>query len=191
MFARKAFEAQPDFSLAYKVAGEVLLSLNRREEAERMLMYGIILGEEDEDSISNLGGIAAQRGNGKLAYILFNRVLAKSPEHQISTKNLELLKQEVSSQRYKLEPVVCSNYNKLIIMEKQKISYLQRKLNEELHQSRPDFGSRGGAGHQGVIQVIGRYKDLGMISSVLDYGTGKGAFPKLLKNLSKPKSWGL
>ena len=70
MFARKAFEAQPDFSLAYKVAGEVLLSLNRREEAERMLMYGIILGEEDEDSISNLGGIAAQRGNGKLAYIL-------------------------------------------------------------------------------------------------------------------------
>ena len=66
-------------------------------------------------------------------------------------------------------------------MENQTISEEQRKLNEELHQSRPDFGSRGGAGHQGVIQVIGRYKDLGMISSVLDYGTGKGAFPKTLK----------
>ena len=106
MFARKAFEAQPDLSLAYKVAGEVLFALNRREEAERMLLYGIILGEDDENSISNLGSIAAQRGNGKLAYILYNRVLAKSPEHQTSIKNLELLKQEVANNRYKLEPIV-------------------------------------------------------------------------------------
>ena len=67
-------------------------------------------------------------------------------------------------------------------MENQTISDSQRKLNQELHESRPDFGSRGGAGHQGVIKVIGRYKDLGMISSVLDYGTGKGAFPRSLKN---------
>ena len=61
------------------------------------------------------------------------------------------------------------------------ISDSQRKLNEELHKSRPDFGSRGGAGNQGVIKAIGRYKELGIISSVLDYGTGKGAFPKNLK----------
>ena len=66
-------------------------------------------------------------------------------------------------------------------MKNQTISDSQRKLNEELHQSRPDFGSRGGAGNQGVTQVIGRYKELGIISSVLDYGTGKGAFPKSLK----------
>ena len=66
-------------------------------------------------------------------------------------------------------------------MDNQTISDSQRKLNEELHKSRPDFGSRGGAGNQGVIEIIGRYKDLGMIGSVLDYGTGKGAFPKSLK----------
>ena len=66
-------------------------------------------------------------------------------------------------------------------MENQTISDSQRKLNEELHQSRPDFGSRGGAGNQGVIEVIGRYKELGVLTSVLDYGTGKGAFPTKLK----------
>ena len=60
------------------------------------------------------------------------------------------------------------------------ISEEQRKLNQELHAKRPDFGSRGGAGHQGVIQAIARYQKLGIISSVLDYGTGKGAFPKSL-----------
>ena len=32
-------------------------------------------------------------------------------------------------------------------MENQTISDSQRKLNQELHQSRPDFGSRGGAGN--------------------------------------------
>ncbi len=66
-------------------------------------------------------------------------------------------------------------------MVKQTISDSQRRLNAELHQARPDFGSRGGAGNDGVIQAIGRYKDLGILTSVLDYGTGKGAFPKNLK----------
>ena len=71
-------------------------------------------------------------------------------------------------------------------METKTISDSQRKLNQELHRSRPDFGSRGGAGNQGVIDVIGRYKELGVINSVLDYGTGKGAFPKSLKYLPRP-----
>ena len=66
-------------------------------------------------------------------------------------------------------------------MSNQTISEAQRKLNEELHEARPDFGSRGGAGNVGLAQVIGRYKDIGVINSVLDYGTGKGAFPKSLK----------
>jgi len=61
------------------------------------------------------------------------------------------------------------------------ISDEQRLLNQQLHAERPDFGSRGGAGHQGVIKAIARYQQLGAISSVLDYGTGKGAFPKALK----------
>lgn len=60
------------------------------------------------------------------------------------------------------------------------ISEEQRRLNQELHAKRPDFGSRGGAGHQSVIQALTRYQKLGIISSVLDYGTGKGAFPKAL-----------
>ena len=66
-------------------------------------------------------------------------------------------------------------------MSNSTISEEQRKLNQELHQNRPDFGSRGGAGHQGLIQVIRRYHELEVLDSVLDYGTGKGAFPKNLQ----------
>jgi len=66
-------------------------------------------------------------------------------------------------------------------MTSKTISEEQRLLNKELHESRPDFGSRGGAGNQGVIKAISRYKKLGVINSVLDYGTGKGSFPKSLK----------
>ena len=106
MFARKALDSQPDLSLAYKVAGEVLFALNRREEAERMLMLGVILGEDDDNSVSNLACIAAIKGNGKLAFTLYNRVLVNSPEHQSSIKNLEHLKKEVSSGRYKFQSII-------------------------------------------------------------------------------------
>ena len=58
------------------------------------------------------------------------------------------------------------------------ISDEQRKLNQKLHAERPDFGSRGGVGNEGIIEIIGSYKEIGGINSVLDYGTGKGAFPR-------------
>ena len=106
MFAGKALEAQPDLSLAYKVAGEVLFALNRKDDAERMLMYGIILGEDDETSISNIACIAAMKGNGKLAYTLYNRVLSNAPEHQSSIQNLEHLKNEVANNRYQFKSIV-------------------------------------------------------------------------------------
>ncbi|WP_115024870.1 methyltransferase domain-containing protein [Synechococcus sp. UW69] len=61
------------------------------------------------------------------------------------------------------------------------ISEEQKRLNQELHATRPDFGSRGGAGNKSIIQIISRYQELKQITSVLDYGTGKGAFPKNLK----------
>lgn len=61
------------------------------------------------------------------------------------------------------------------------ISEEQKRLNKELHSERPDFGSKGGAGHQNVIKAIARYQKLKVIDSVLDYGTGKGAFPKALQ----------
>jgi hypothetical protein len=66
-------------------------------------------------------------------------------------------------------------------MTSQTISEEQKRLNKELHSTRPDFGSLGGAGHHGVITAIRRYKELNAIESVLDYGTGKGIFPKSLK----------
>lgn len=68
------------------------------------------------------------------------------------------------------------------------ISDQQLQFNRELHKSRPDFGSRGGAGHEQISIILGRYLELGLIASVLDYGTGKGAFPhKLSQQLPKLK----
>ena len=106
MFASKAIDAQPDMSLAYKVAGEVLFALNRKDEAEKMLLYGIVLGEDDDNTVSNLACITAMRGNGKLAYTLYNRVLANAPEHQSSVKNLNHLKTEVTNNRYKFQSII-------------------------------------------------------------------------------------
>lgn len=57
----------------------------------------------------------------------------------------------------------------------------QRRLNSELHNQRPDFGGKGGAGHQGIISIVQRFHKLDSIYSVLDYGTGKGLFPRSLK----------
>ena len=47
-----------------------------------MLMYGVILGEDDENQFQ-FGGIAAMNGNGKLAYTLFNRVLQIHPNMKL------------------------------------------------------------------------------------------------------------
>jgi|TARA_X000000950_G_C13878426_1_gene645817 hypothetical protein len=61
------------------------------------------------------------------------------------------------------------------------ISEEQRLLNQQLHTSRPDFGSQGGAGNENVIHALRRYHKLKTLKSVLDYGTGKGAFPNNIK----------
>ncbi len=66
-------------------------------------------------------------------------------------------------------------------MSQKTISEEQKRLNQELHSSRPDFGSRGGAGNENVISALRRYHQLKSVNSVLDYGTGKGAFPKNIK----------
>tara|TARA_B100000674_G_scaffold498996_1_gene540881 strand:+ start:4843 stop:5481 length:639 start_codon:yes stop_codon:yes gene_type:complete len=65
----------------------------------------------------------------------------------------------------------------------QTISKEQLKQNQELHSKRPDFGSRGGAGNKVISLAIKRFHELKLVNSVLDYGTGKGAYPKSLKKL--------
>ena len=66
---------------------------------------------------------------------------------------------------------------------KETISKEQLKLNQELHSKRPDFGSKGGAGNKFISGAISRFHELKLINSVLDYGTGKGSYPKSLKKL--------
>ena len=70
------------------------------------------------------------------------------------------------------------------MQQKNTISEEQRKLNIELHQSRSDFGSTQHAG--GVAKrlpaALNRMYEVGLLSSYLDFGCGKG---KLLKNISE------
>ena len=89
LFAQKAIKVQPDCSAACKLAGEVLISLGKKSEAERLLLYGILLGEDDPSTITNLGALAAERGEGRMALILFDRVLGLYPENQAAKSNLE------------------------------------------------------------------------------------------------------
>jgi Flp pilus assembly protein TadD len=105
LFARKAIQAQPDMAAACKLAGEVLISLNRHSEAERLLLYGTLLGEDDVDTLSNLGGIAATNGFSDLAKLLLERAIALQPEHKISKENLNRLDSKISAGSYKSRPL--------------------------------------------------------------------------------------
>lgn len=69
-------------------------------------------------------------------------------------------------------------------MMSQVISDSQRKLNQELHQIRQDFGNRPtGAGlAENLSSAILKCHKINMANSILDYGTGKG---KLIKHLKK------
>lgn len=106
MFARKALEAQPDLAAACQVAGEALMSLNRVDDSERLLLYGALLGDDDPNLLANIASIAAQKGHGKLASVILNRILAQAPEHEVSKKNRETLHDQVKQGRYKFRPLV-------------------------------------------------------------------------------------
>jgi predicted Zn-dependent protease len=106
MFVRKALDAQPDLAAACQVAGEALMSLNRADESERLLLYGALLGDDDPNLLANIASIAAQKGHGRLASVILNRVLAQAPEHEVSKKNRETLHDQVTQGRYKFRPLV-------------------------------------------------------------------------------------
>lgn len=97
VFARRSIEAQTDLAPAYKLAGEVMTGLKRYNEAEQALLYGVLLGEPDANTLSNLGGICASRGQYRLAKLLFNRVLSQHPEHEAAKRNLQLLEQTAAN----------------------------------------------------------------------------------------------
>lgn len=97
VFARRAIEAQTDLAPAYKLAGEVLAGLRRFDQAEQSLLYGALLGEADANTLCNLGGICASRGQSSLAGLLLRRVLQQQPEHKVALQNLELLEKQAAT----------------------------------------------------------------------------------------------
>jgi len=90
-FARKAIEAKPNLAPAYKLAGEVMADLGRFDQAEQALLYGILLGDPDANTLTNLGGVCASRGQFNLARLLLDKVLSMQPEHKVARQNLELI----------------------------------------------------------------------------------------------------
>lgn len=93
VFARKAIEAKPDLAPAYKLAGEVMAGLQRFDQAEQALLYGVLLGDTDANSLCNLAGVCVSRGQLALARLLLHRVLAMQPEHKAAHQNLALISQ--------------------------------------------------------------------------------------------------
>ena len=100
MFTRKSLAAQPNLSAAYKLAGEVFISQENYVQAERMLLYGILFGEDDADTLANLGGLAATRGNSAMAKILLDKVVNLNPEHQAAQQNLKILASKINDPSY-------------------------------------------------------------------------------------------
>lgn len=105
LFARKAIQAQPDMAAACKLAGEALISLKRHSEAERLLLYGTLLGEDDVDTLSNLGSLAATNGFADLAKLLLERAITLQPEHKTSKENLRRLDTKISEGSYNSRPL--------------------------------------------------------------------------------------
>lgn len=100
VFARKAIEAKPDLAPAYKLAGEVMTGLQRFDQAEQVLLYGVLLGDADANSLCNLGGVCVSRGQLTLARLLLQKVLAMQPEHKAAQQNLALISQkQISGQK--------------------------------------------------------------------------------------------
>ena len=105
VFARRAIEAQIDLAPAYKLAGEVMAGLRRFDQAEQALLYGALLGEADANTLSNLGGICASRGQASLARLLLQKVLQQQPEHKVAQQNLELLEKQAASGQHPSQPL--------------------------------------------------------------------------------------
>ena len=105
-FCQKSINARPDLSAAYQLAGEALLRLDDRESAEKLLLYAALIGEADADTLSNLGGLLAAKGNGQLAAILLKRALSNQPQHQAAKQNLERLEAVVAAGNYSNRPIV-------------------------------------------------------------------------------------
>ncbi|WP_115024871.1 lipopolysaccharide assembly protein LapB [Synechococcus sp. UW69] len=105
IFARKALEAQPDMAAAYKLAGELLIAQDNFEDAEKLFLYGLILGDQDTSTLSNLGAILARKRNGPLARIFLMKALQINKKHQASYRNLELVDKMESQPNHKPEPI--------------------------------------------------------------------------------------
>ena len=90
-FAQKSIEAQVDLGAAYKLAGEVFISLQRYQEAERAFLYGLFFGETDASTATNLAILSAMKGHNDLAKSFFNEALKLQPAHELAVTNLKNL----------------------------------------------------------------------------------------------------
>ena len=99
-FAQKSIEAQVDLGAAYKLAGEVFISLQRYQEAERALLYGLFFGETDAATATNLAILCAMKGHNDLAKSFFNEALKLQPAHELAITNLKNLESQEAKGNY-------------------------------------------------------------------------------------------
>ena len=105
-FAKKSIESQVDLGPAYKLAGEVLISLQRYQEAERALLYGLFFGEADASTATNLAILSAMKGHNDLAKSFFNEALKLQPAHELAVTNLKNLETQEAQGAYVKKSVI-------------------------------------------------------------------------------------
>lgn len=105
-FAKKSIESQVDLGAAYKLAGEVLISLQRYQEAERALLYGLFFEEIDASAATNLAILSAMKGYNDLAKSFFNEALKLQPAHELAITNLKNLEAQEAQGSYVRKSVI-------------------------------------------------------------------------------------
>jgi tetratricopeptide (TPR) repeat protein len=76
-----AIEMDPNDANGWQMCGEVLLSLQRYDEAERYLRKALELNPHLCDAIANVGFLYLHRGDSETAFECFEKALALEPSN--------------------------------------------------------------------------------------------------------------
>ncbi|XP_070581695.1 protein O-mannosyl-transferase TMTC3-like [Ptychodera flava] len=112
---KKAITMRPDFIEAYINRGDVLLKLNRSQEAVDNYMTALKYEDDNADIYYNLGVIYTEKGERSLALRSFEKALTLNSEHRQSLFNSAVLMQETENPA--LRPEAISRLNQLLSLD--------------------------------------------------------------------------
>ncbi|KAK2149545.1 hypothetical protein LSH36_447g03000 [Paralvinella palmiformis] len=109
---RTAISMRTDFIQAYINRGDILMKLNRSEEAEEQYLTALRYEDDNPDLYYNLGVIYLERGKKAEAFHQFETALRHNPNHKQALFNSAVLRQEIGDP--KLRPEAYKRLHQLI-----------------------------------------------------------------------------